>query len=519
MRDGNSIFWNGFPEKCSTWNISSSCLQLDDFMTIRKPKKAGAEDAFRGAGSKLRPKRGPKVPMDFRWDGLGGPLRIYSGASSAVLPFFTHGIRRFSIGGRFMGFPRLAFQALAVLAAMAMALGLAPGALAAGKKEVLYSFKGGDDGKYPTYPGLVFDKAGNLYGMTFDGGKYGLGTVFELKPNKDGSWTETVIHTFAGNLDGADPFSGLVIDSAGNLYGTTYFGGGLGSCSDGGCGTVFRLSPGRNGEWSETILRSFDNGIYGGNLSVSLILDASGNLYGAAEGGNRCQQDSCGVVFELVRAARAPRREKLLYSFHGGDGWFPQSPLIFDANGNLFGTTYGGGPDNAGVVFELQPAKRGLWEETVLQAFTHVTQGFGPSGLLALDARGNLYGSTQNGGKYPCDGPGCGVIYELAHGSWQETIIHEFRGRDFKGMSDPTSGVAFDSSGNLYGAATGTALYPGGIFQLTPRQGGTWKETLISKFPVDVSPGMVVYGLDGDRYGVSYGGGKYNLGAVFRIKP
>jgi uncharacterized repeat protein (TIGR03803 family) len=404
---------------------------------------------------------------------------------------------------------------------LATVLALAISAWAA-KREILYSFQGGNDGKYPTYPGLVFDKSGNAYGMTFDGGKFGLGTVFELKPSKDGGWAETVIHAFAGNRDGAEPYSGLVMDSEGNLYGATLFGGGLGTCTNGGCGTVFRLSRGQNGKWKETILRRFDLGSRGGEPTVNLTLDSSGNLYGVAEGGDGCQQHNCGVVFELVHGSGAPWEEKVLYAFHNGDGGDPSGPLMFDVAGNLYGVTIGGGPSNAGVVFELQPAKRGPWKETVLFTFTQVAQGFRPSGSLALDKQGNLYGSTQDGGKHPCDGPGCGVIYELAHGTWQESIILDFNGHqggNFKGIADPTQGVAFDSSGNLYGTATGTTLYPGGIFQLIPQQEGTWKENVVSKFPVDASPGMVVYGPGGGLYGMSFAGGKYNLGVVFRIAP
>jgi hypothetical protein len=118
---------------------------------------------------------------------------------------------------------------------LATVLALAISAWAA-KREILYSFQGGNDGKYPTYPGLVFDKSGNAYGMTFDGGKFGLGTVFELKPSKDGGWAETVIHAFAGNRDGAEPYSGLVMDSEGNLYGATLFGGGWGPAQMGDVG-------------------------------------------------------------------------------------------------------------------------------------------------------------------------------------------------------------------------------------------------------------------------------------------
>ncbi len=391
-------------------------------------------------------------------------------------------------------------------------------AWAGAKKEILYSFKGGNDGKLPTYSQLIVDKAGNLYGTTFDGGRYGLGTVFELKPNKDGTWTESIIHAFAGKLDGAFPFSGLISDDAGNLYGTTGYGGGLGSCLEQGvnyyCGTVYRLRREGSGQWSETVLRSFDDGTYGGYLYNISILDGSGNLYGVAEGGAA----GYGVVFELIPQAKTPWKEKVLYSFHKADGNDPESPLIFDAKGNLYGTTIGGGPTNGGVAFELQPAKHGPWKETVLHEFTEASEGSAPYGLLALDTHGNLYGSTVYGGRYLCGGPGCGVVYELAQGSWKETVIHDFNGHNFKGITDDTQGVAFDASGNLYGTATGTALYPGGIFRLL-YQRGTWVEQLIYKFPLDAFPGMVMYGSDGRLYGASVLGGKYNLGALFSITP
>jgi len=122
-------------------------------------------------------------------------------------------------------------KTVAVFSILTVALALAPGAWAGATKKILYSFKGGSDGKYPTYPGLIFDKAGNLYGTTSNGGTYGFGTVFELKAHADGGWSEVVLHSFAGGRDGAFPSTGLAFDNAGNLYGATPFGGGLGRCS------------------------------------------------------------------------------------------------------------------------------------------------------------------------------------------------------------------------------------------------------------------------------------------------
>jgi uncharacterized repeat protein (TIGR03803 family) len=390
---------------------------------------------------------------------------------------------------------------------------------AEGTKKILHSFKGGHDGKYPTYPGLIFDKAGNLYGTTFDGGKYGLGTVFELTPGPDGSWSETVLHAFAGDRDGAFPFSGLVFDRAGNLYGTTGWGGGLGSCPIESvnyfCGTVFELKPKANGRWTETVLRRFDEGTYGGYLKNNLIVDEAGNLYGTAEGGDGCQQHNCGLVFELIPTKKGPWKEKILHSFHGPDGGDPQSPLIFDAEGDLYGTTIGGGAAYAGVVFELVPTKRGPWKETVLHSFDpQKYDGSRPCGFLALDAEGNLYGATQNGGRFPCGGSGCGVVYRLTNHTWKETILFYL-----KGIANDVAGIAFDSLGNLYGAASGTELHRGGIFELIPQQGGEWQEQLIYGFAPHTTPGRFIYGADGNLYGMTYFGGAYDLGAVFRITP
>jgi uncharacterized repeat protein (TIGR03803 family) len=416
---------------------------------------------------------------------------------------------------------------MVVFAMFTVALMLAPRAWAGGKMRVLYSFKGGSDGKYPTYPGLVFDKAGNLYGTTFDGGKHGLGTVFELKRHSDGSWGEVVLHSFDGGHDGAFPNAGLVFDDAGSLYGATPFGGGLGRCSfEGakGCGTVFELRPGGNGQWTETVLRRFDARAYGGYLKNNLILDDAGNLYGTAEGGGGCPHYSCGIVFELAPAARGSWKERILYSFHGSDGDDPSGPLLFDARGNLYGTTIGGGSADEGAVFRLEPANSGPWKETVLHSFTPQNHdGSRPCGFLAFDAEGNIYGSTQNGGKYPCDGPGCGIVYELAHDTWAETILHYFNGHhvhNFQGISDDTQGVAFDTSGNLYGTAAGTELYPAGIFELIPQKGGTWKTQIIYQFAGHSPfPGMAVYGKDGNMYGMTFFGGTDDLGTVFRLTP
>jgi len=392
------------------------------------------------------------------------------------------------------------------------------------QKKTLYTFTGGKDGGHPTYPALISDKAGNLYGTTFYGGAYGLGTVFEVKPNPDGGWSETVLHSFAGHRDGAIPYAGLVFDKSGNLYGTTGFGGGRGSCSIVGinyyCGTVFEMKPTGNGRWTETVLRRFDNKASGGYPTEGVILDEAGNLYGVAALGRGCGGGGCGMVFELSVTAKGSWKEKILYSFHGSDGAAPNSPLIFDHDGNLYGTTISGGSRDQGVVFKLDPTKNGPWKETVLHDFDPFQNydGSRPCGVLAFDSAGNLYGSTQSGGRYACDGMGCGMVYRLEHGTWKESTVFDLNGHNDRGLFNDGQGVAFDESGDLFGA-TGGSTYPGDIFELIPQADGSWREHTISRFPPAVFPGMPIYGKDGNLYGVTDQGGAYEKGTVFQIKP
>jgi uncharacterized repeat protein (TIGR03803 family) len=219
-----------------------------------------------------------------------------------------------------------------------------------GAATILYSFAGGAaDGANP-YSGLVLDPEGNLYGTTSHGGSGtgcsgGCGVVYKFAP--DG--TETVLYNFTGGADGADPQASLVLDGAGNLYGTTYQGGGAG-CSGVGCGTVFKVTPGG----TETVLYSFAGGLDGAQPFPGVILDAAGNLYGTTYdgGGSGCGGDGCGTVFKVTPSGS----ETILYSFTGGaDGGLPMAGLVMDGQGNLFGTASTGGFDGFGVVFEVTP--------------------------------------------------------------------------------------------------------------------------------------------------------------------
>lgn len=222
---------------------------------------------------------------------------------------------------------------------------------------VLHSFGQGKDGFIP-YGGLVFDTAGNLYGTTNDGGAYnciglGCGIVFQLVPGSSG-WTENIIHNFQGRADGMYPNTPLIIDAGGNLYGSTIYGGGLGQCAAGivtvSCGTVYELSPGASGTWTETILHRFVGGSSGSEPSSPLTLGGS-NLYGATG-----QTDSSdGTIFRLSPKTSGGWAFKILHTFNGTDGAYPQGGLLYRAGGSLYGTTLYGGTNNDGVAFLLTP--------------------------------------------------------------------------------------------------------------------------------------------------------------------
>jgi uncharacterized repeat protein (TIGR03803 family) len=197
-------------------------------------------------------------------------------------------------------------------------------------EKVLYSFGNGTDGAYPL-AGLIFDAARNLYGTTSGGGTYGDGTVFELTPAGGGGWTEKVLYSFGNGTDGSDPWAGLIFDAVGNLYGTTYGGGTY------NYGTVFELTPTAGGGWTEKVLHNFNyNGTDGDYPYAGLIFDAARNLYGTTLGGGTYNS---GTVFR-VNAVGGRVRVQVLHSFGNGTaGWEPYAGLIFDAVGNLYGTT------------------------------------------------------------------------------------------------------------------------------------------------------------------------------------
>jgi uncharacterized repeat protein (TIGR03803 family) len=452
---------------------------------------------------------------------------------------------------------------LSALFCICVAIALFPStAFAQWNEQVLYSFQGGTDGLGPVGR-IVLDKQGNLYGATANGasatcpGVGSCGTVYELSPpGKNGDpWKETILHVFKGLQfgDGAIPEGGLVMDAAGNLYGTTAYDG-TGQCKLGGlvgCGTVYEMSPPPQpgGAWTETVLYSFQGGNDGYFPWGDLVFDKSGNLYGATSfgggKGTNCGDPiypNCGTIFELSPPQQkgGAWTEKVLYSFQGlepwsvqGDGSEPNGGLALDEAGNIYGTTNLGGtsasaacnPSGCGTVLELTApsVNGGAWTEKVLHRFlAQPSDGAGPNGNLLL-VNGSLYGTTRGGGSHQA-----GVVYELEpgdNGNWTETFVHIFSdGSDGAGPSSLIQGLG----GTFYGTADGSFSRGGIIFQLQPplQEGGVWNFVTEYNFsgangydPVELS---AVKGRD-EMYGSTMAGGTGpcdgGCGTVFGVKP
>ncbi|HEY2444389.1 MAG TPA: choice-of-anchor tandem repeat GloVer-containing protein [Rhizomicrobium sp.] len=344
--------------------------------------------------------------------------------------------------------------------AIVLVLSAAASAAHAGKLRVLYEFAGMPDGEQPQ-GNLLQDSAGNLYGTTIVGGNKGCsqgagcGTVFKIAP--DG--TESVLIAFDRKKNGGEPEAGLIADSAGNLYGTTLLGGDP-ICDDGqGCGAVFKLAP----DGTETILHAFQWGTDGGFPMAPVVADGKGNLFGVtAEGGDTITYcngyGGCGVAFKIA----ADGTETILHRFAGGyegrgDGAYPAGRLWIDARGNIYGTTQQGGVNclgdgygGCGTVFEI--TRDG--QEKVLYSFcsqSGCADGLQPLAGVIEDSAGNLYGTTTYGGNPYCP-QGCGVVFELGAGGAFK-VLHTFEDTDF-GMHDgayPVADLTADASGNLYG--------------------------------------------------------------------
>lgn len=378
---------------------------------------------------------------------------------------------------------------------------------------VLHNFTGGSDGLEP-YANLAVDKAGNLYSTTIAGGNGGGGTVFRLKHQGSG-WTFATLYSFPQyQADGANPYAPVIVGPNGTLYGTTFDGGRGGACFGSGCGTVFNLRPPAtfcrsiSCPWTETILYRFQGNNHkdGGNPYGSLVFDASGNIYGTTTIGGRYQS---GTVYELT-PSNGGWTETILYSFTGGtDGANPDSSLTFDQVGNLYGTTYAGGNYGLGTVFELTPSGSG-WSENVIYHFQGGNDGATPYAGVTFDSSGNLFGATV--------GASTGVVFELtpSNGSWTYTVLHALSGDGSFGN------LIIDTSGNVYGSAVEGGIGYGSIFELTPSS-GNWAYTDLYDFTGKTDGwgpfGGVIRDEAGNLYGTTYIGGAYGDGVVFEFTP
>jgi uncharacterized repeat protein (TIGR03803 family) len=319
----------------------------------------------------------------------------------------------------------------------------------------LYSFSRTDG--YVPIARVVFGPGGALYGTTESGGENGDGTVFKLQPlghncpTTSCQWTETILHNFTGDPDGAAPASGdIVFDSSGNLYGATLSGGTSGpTCADDSpCGTAYELARGQNG-WSEAVIWNFEGG-GDGAFPNGVIIDNSGNLYGTT---NFRGANSYGTVFSLVPNGHGGWTESTLYSFSGGaDGGGPRAGVISDGSGGFLGSTSYGGSGNGGTVFQLS-SSGGNWLLNPLSSFNYSgTLGLtppGPGASLVMDANGNLYGTTALAGAFSQ-----GSVFKLtpSNGGWTLTTLHDFTGGADGGQ--PLGQLVLDASGNIFGTAS-----------------------------------------------------------------
>ncbi|HTC48737.1 MAG TPA: choice-of-anchor tandem repeat GloVer-containing protein [Candidatus Aquilonibacter sp.] len=396
--------------------------------------------------------------------------------------------------------------ALAVIASIT----LSSSTLVAQTEKIIHEFPGAHDGGHGNgYPngGLIVDSAGNLYGTTGTIGSpcSNCGSVFELSPITGGGYTQTLLHTFSGvGNSPVNPLAGLVMDASGNLYGTSYDGGSEGD------GTVFALSN-SGGVWTEAVLHNFGRvSTDATHPATGLVIDAAGNLYGTTQTGG---QYGLGTVYELSPVTGG-WEYRVLHSFKSSDGADP-GQLVIDGAGNLYATTYSGGKYGSGEFFELSPTTGGGWTFAIPYYFDNIV---GPGPYLTVDSAGNFYGMLKGA-------VGHGSAFELSPaggGTWTEQTLIEFCGTTCPVGAGPAA-LVVDGSGNLYGTMyTGGAHSGGTVFELSPVVGGSWSETLLHSFgggSDGTSPqGSLLY-TGGAVYGATYLGGESGYGTIYQITP
>lgn len=387
--------------------------------------------------------------------------------------------------------PKNIHETIFTAAIAAIALGLPPPAAHAAGLTTLYAFQGGTDGSAPL-SGLIADASGNLYGTTTAGGANGCsdcGTVFRIAT--DG--TETVLYAFGATAgDGAQP-NGVTMDASGNLFGTTLTGG------TANVGSIFEVAA----DGTESVLYSFTGRNDGGSPRGSVALDGKGNLFGTASTGG-----TAGSVFELA----ANGSFTTVYAFKGDkDGAVPAAGLVADAKGNFYGTTSKGGGKGCGgagcgTIFKLTPSGT----ETVLYSFTGGADQCSPRAPLLMDGSGNLYGTAT--ASTPCLGD-LGTAFELAaDGTF--TVLHTFGGTD---GAYPSAGLVADARGNLYGTTQdGGAKCCGTVFKITPHGGFSVLHNFTGSRDGGYSVGALLL-QHRNLYGTASSFGRYGYGTVFKL--
>jgi uncharacterized repeat protein (TIGR03803 family) len=378
---------------------------------------------------------------------------------------------------------------------------------AVGSEHVLYSFTGGNDGGNAA-TGLALDGGGNLYGTTVVGGSYTCGTVFRLVPQTNPPWQEATLYNFTCYGDGKNPHGGVILDPQGNLDGTTVAGGNGGTCTGDGCGVVFQLKSS-----VESVLYSFTGGNDGFGPGGGLVFDTAGNLYGTTPDGGAHSQ---GVLYQVSRNGKH-WREIVLHAFSGGkDGGVGSlGSLLIDASGNLFGVTEVGGAHGAGTVFELPATSKKM---ITLYAFKGTPDAASPYGGLVADAHGNLYGTTYYGGAH---GLGTAYeLVRNAQGKYRERVLYSFQGG--ADGSSSTSTLVFGASNELYGttSAGGGTCDCGTIFKVSAASGkesvlhrfGAGTDGAYSYYGLTKATNGVLYG-------TTVAGGSFNQGTVFEFTP
>jgi uncharacterized repeat protein (TIGR03803 family) len=399
--------------------------------------------------------------------------------------------------------------ALGLLATSAITT--APALEARASEQVIYNFEGGVDGEY-TDTDLVRDAAGNLYGTSVQGGTHGGGTVWQLHPNGDGTWTHSVLYSFTGGADGGEPYKGVTLDAAGNLYGTAVTGGG-GVC-EGGCGVAYELTN-NGGSWTQTVIHQFQGADDGQGPGARLTLDDNGNIYGMAPTGG---ENGMGTIYEMKPVKHGAYKFKVLHAFTGADGIGGSAGALVLHDGALYGAATAGGANGEGSIYQLTQNKMGRWKFKLLYSFLGEPDAGFPYGGLIFDAIGNIYGTTYYAG---ANDAGC--VYELSphKGAWKEKVLYSFTG----GVDGAGSiaNLNFDSAGNLYGTTSeGGADGDGVIFKLTP-SGKHWMASVAHSFSGPPDGAYAYNGMvDGDAgtyFGATVHGGSDDEGAIYQFTP